>query len=182
MSARSFRLALSGVLLLAAALRLWGLRWGLPDATHLFSYHPDEFHSLRGILSLSQGDLNPHFFNYGSLYLYLVSAACVVAHGGLVAGLDVATLPEAIRAFTLDARIVSALAGIATVYVVGLIGTRIASRAAGLVAALALAVMPLHVLNCHYGTVDVTQALFIALCAYFSVRIVHPPRSSCDFH
>jgi hypothetical protein len=39
----------------AAALRVVGLPWGLPDETHLFSYHPDEFHSLRGALALLLG-------------------------------------------------------------------------------------------------------------------------------
>jgi hypothetical protein len=160
------------VLIAAAALRLWGVRWGLPDSTHLFSYHPDEFHSLRGVLSLATGDLNPHFFNYGSLYLYVVSALCAIAHSSLVFGLDIGALPEAIRVFTLDARIVSAAAGVTTVYVVYLIGRRLASERTGLVAAAALAVMPLHVLNCHYGTVDVTQTLFIALCLYFTLGII----------
>ena len=30
------------ILLLALGLRLWGIGWGLPNATRLFSYHPDE--------------------------------------------------------------------------------------------------------------------------------------------
>ena len=35
-------LPLIAVLGLAALLRVWGLAWGLPSATHYFSYHPDE--------------------------------------------------------------------------------------------------------------------------------------------
>ncbi len=31
------------VIVLAAALRVYGLRWGLPDSLHSYSYHPDEF-------------------------------------------------------------------------------------------------------------------------------------------
>ena len=42
-----------GLAVVAGALRVWGLKWDLPDATHLFSYHPDEYHSLRGLLSLA---------------------------------------------------------------------------------------------------------------------------------
>ena len=165
------------ILVGAAALRLWGLPWGLPDTTHLFSYHPDEYHSLRGLFSLAQGSLNPHFFNYGSLYLYLVAAAAVIAHGSLLVGvvpraLTFEGLPEAVRLWTLDARIVSVLAAILTVIVVYWLARRVLGNSAALVACAFLATMPLHVLHSHYGTVDITQALFVSLCLLFSVRIV----------
>jgi len=149
-----------------AALRLWGLDWGLPDATHLFSYHPDEYHSLRGLFSLAQGSLNPHFFNYGSLYLYLAAAAGIIGHGFRY------ELPEALRLWTLDARIVSLLAAILTIIVVYWLTRRALGNLAALVACAFLATMPLHVLHSHYGTVDITQALFVSLCLLFSVRIV----------
>jgi len=161
-----------GLAVVAGALRVWGLKWGLPDATHLFSYHPDEYHSLRGLLSLvTTGDLNPHFFNYGSLYLYLVSAAAMLAHGGLLFSLTTENLPDALRMWTLDARVVTVVAAVATIIVVFLFARRILGDFGGIVSALLLAAAPLHVLNSHYGTVDVTQALFVALALLFSVRL-----------
>ncbi len=162
-----------GLVIVAACVRIWGLRWGLPDSTHLFSYHPDEYHSLRGLLSLAlNGDLNPHFFNYGSLYLYLVSAAGVLGHGALISWLSLETIPEALRVWTLDARVVSALAGVLTVVTVYVLSRRIWSRLLAVFCTLLLALAPLHVLNSHYGTVDVTQALFVALALLFSVRLI----------
>ena len=157
------------ILLVGVALRVWGQGWGLPDAGHLFSYHPDEYHSLRGLFSIASGSLNPHFFNYGSLYLYLVAAAAAIAHG-----FDY-ELAEALRLWTLDARVVSVLAALATMLAVYWLGRRLFGKAALLAAAL-LATMPLHVLNSHYGTVDVTQTLFVTLCLLFSVRIVQQGR------
>jgi len=167
----------AGLAVVAAAVRIWGLRWGLPDSTHLFSYHPDEYHSLRGLLSLAlSGDLNPHFFNYGSLYLYLVSAAAVLGHGSLVSSLSLDTLPEALGLWTLDARLVSVLAGIVTVMIVYALARRVWSELPAACCALLLALAPLHVLNSHYGTVDVTQTLFVALALLFSVRLVKSGR------
>ncbi len=171
------RAAIIGLVIVAACARIWGLRWGLPDSTHLFSYHPDEYHSLRGLLSLAfSGDLNPHFFNYGSLYLYLVSAAGILGHGALISSLSFETIPEALRVWTLDARVVSVLAGVLTVVTVYALARRVWSNLAAACCALLLALAPLHVLNSHYGTVDVTQTLFVALALLFSVRLVESGR------
>ena len=170
--------ALAAVLMvLAAALRLWGIRWGLPDETHLLSYHPDEFHSLRGALSLAAGDPNPHFFNYGSLYLYLVGIAClwhdsVLGQADLLSALLKGTGAHAeMAAWVLDARIVTVLCAVATVIVVFLAGKRLFGLWGGVAAGASLAVAPLHVLHSHYATVDVPLALFVALCIYLSIGL-----------
>lgn len=168
------------VLGVALALRLTAITWGLPDDTHLFSYHPDEFHSLRGALSLALGDLNPHFFNYGSLYLYLVGGAAAVFHGDVFTAIAHAVpggpvLPEAIRVWTLDARLVTVLLSLATVVTVYLIARDLWGHGAGLAAALLMALMPLHVLQSHYATVDVPGAFFVTLALLFAVRMFQQP-------
>ena len=191
-------LALAGVLAVALAVRLPGFTWGLPDSTHLFSYHPDEYHSLRGLLSLVlAGDLNPHFFNYGSLYLYLVAAAALLLHPGaaLTAWAEQIATGQAqplLRSWTLDARLLSLAASLATVYVVYLLGLRLfagraawcipmrrdtspAVRALALTAAGLAALAPLSSLTARYGTVDSTQTLFTCLSLYFSVLLFTRP-------
>ena len=56
------------VLLLALALRLWGIGWGLPDANHAFSYHPDESMVVgNALVRPGQNLLDTGFYNYGSL-------------------------------------------------------------------------------------------------------------------
>ena len=172
--------AVVAVLALAVGLRVIALRWGLPDETHLFSYHPDEYHSLRGMLSLAAGDPNPHFFNYGSLYLYLVAAACVLRHPGYVLADDLWAaggpgLPAALRDWTLDARMVTVALGTLTVLVMYMLARRIWGHRAGLIAALTLAVMPLHVVHSHYATVDVPMTFFITLTLLLSVRALEEP-------
>lgn len=171
-------LLLAAVLVTGAVVRAWGLRWGLPDEHHLFSYHPDEYHSLRGALALACGDPNPHFFNYGSLYLYLVAVACLwhqVALGGPDLLSALLQAPEAhteMAAWVLDARLVVMVCAVATVWVAWLTGERLAGLPGAAVAGAAMALAPLHVLNSHYATVDVPLTLFVALTLLFSVRHV----------
>lgn len=172
---------LAAVLGVALVLRLIGITWGLPDASHLFSYHPDEFHSLRGAFSLAMGDANPHFFNYGSLYLYLVAAAAGLANPVLFAKLATASpggpvLPEALRMWTYDARLVTVILAVATVAVVYATARRIWGHREGLAAGLLLALAPLHVLHSHYATVDAPGAFFTALACYFAVAMVEETR------
>lgn len=175
------RIAAVVVLLgLALTLRLVGITWGLPDDTHLFSYHPDEYHSLRGAISMALGDPNPHFFNYGSLYLYLVGIAAALFRPEIFAALPEATpggalLPVMLREWTLIARIVTVLLATATVAVVYATAARIWGHREGLAAGLLLTLAPLHLLHSHYATVDVPGAFFVALALYFSVALVDRP-------
>jgi hypothetical protein len=169
--------ALALVLGVALAVRLIGITWGLPDDSHLFSYHPDEFHSLRGALSLALGDPNPHFFNYGSLYLYLVGAASAIANPLLFSQIAAAApggpmLPEALHQWTFAGRIVTVILAVGTVAVVYATARRIWGHREGLAAGLLLGLAPLHVLHAHYATVDVPGAFFTALACYFAVAMV----------
>jgi len=56
-----------GILLLAAALRLWGITYGLP-CTYC---RPDEDRLINTALRLSLEDPNPHYFIWPSLPFYL---------------------------------------------------------------------------------------------------------------
>lgn len=167
------------ILALGAALRYLGMYWGLPGPTHLFSYHPDEFHSLRGALALIlTGDFNPHFFNYGSLYLYLVALAALLADSGAVGSMSAEGLSQLLHDWTIAARNLNVLCALLTVLVAFLIARQLLGRRLGLLAALTLAVLPLHVLHSDYATVDVPQTLFIALCLLFAVKIARHPRTA----
>ena len=64
----------AAITLSALAVRLVGIRWGIPDAMHFFSYHPDEFSTAGTVTGmLNTGSLNPRFFHYGSLTIYLTA-------------------------------------------------------------------------------------------------------------
>src|SRR5690242_11850910 len=65
-----------GAMALGLALRLTGLAYGLPD-----HFHWDEPTIMNRAIRMAGGDLNPHFFYYPTLLMYLL----LVANGALYA-------------------------------------------------------------------------------------------------
>jgi len=168
---------LVGILLLALALRVWGLGWGLPSATHYFSYHPDESRVLEAsslTMNVFAGRLLPHFYNYGSLQLYLVCFANTLA--ALFGGLEI--VPRAMASWYpqwakmyLVGRWLTVSMGVGTVWAVYATGRRLWGRRAGLLAALTLAIMPLHAQHSHFLTVDVPATFWAMLSLLWAVRL-----------
>ncbi len=169
----------------AFLVRLVGLRWGLPSAEHWGSYHPDERQTVFAVFRMvNEGGFNPHFFNYPSLYLYLVYAAHLVA--GML-GLTHAITPDnAAWAFSHDVilagRVVTAVLGAATAPLVYLIGRELSGRKPndriiGVLAGALMALMPSHVQHSHFATVDVPATFFVALSLWLTTRALRLPES-----
>jgi hypothetical protein len=168
--------ALICILILAVALRIWGIGWGLPTSRHYFSYHPDETMVLSAALkvNLLSGDLNPGFYNYGSLFVYLVNIATVAATASGAINLPPDDIFSRIGEFAkmyMAGRVVAVLLGILTVYLLYALGRRAYGRAAGLLAALFMAVIPIHVMHSRFVAVDVPATFFIVLALIFAIRI-----------
>lgn len=148
---------LAAILVLAAILRLKGIAWGLP-----YSFvNVDESLVVPIAARVARGHLDPRFFYYPSLYFYLLAAAQLVA--APVLWLVKHSDPLTMRAFVLDrspyfllGRLLSAGFGVAAVYLMYRIGRATFGRAAGLLAALFLAIVPLAVTYSHMAVTDMT--------------------------
>jgi hypothetical protein len=167
----------------AFLLRLAGVRWGIPGGTHFFSFHPDEFSTAgTAVGMLAARDLNPHFFHYGSLTIYLT---LLIASAGESMGL-VSTVVET----HVIARVITALFGAATVPLVFLLArkcaladpageagprARFADRMA-LTSAVFLALLPGHVLHSQFATVDVPATFFVTAALLASIACLADPR------
>ena len=153
----------------ALALRLIGLPWGLPNAEHFYSYHPDEIFLLLPSFGFLRGDWNPHFFNYGTFYIYLVGLATKA-----VAALGLFSLnsPDMGLLYSLG-RLLTALLGAGTVALTYLIGEQLGGRRLAIGAAALLALAPLHLVNSHFATVDVPGTFFLVLGIYACLRIIY---------
>ncbi len=167
------------IVILAAALRIWGSAWGLPTAQHYFSYHPDETVVLSAAMRINffTGQIDPGFYNYGSLYIYLVAFSILFGSGWGLINLPASNLLSAahIGEFSnlyMAGRIVSLLMGIATVYLVYALGKRAYGRKVGILAASFMAVMPIHVMHSKFLAVDVPATFFVTLALIFAFRIV----------
>jgi 4-amino-4-deoxy-L-arabinose transferase-like glycosyltransferase len=170
-------LAVIGLITLGAlVLRLWKANWSLP-----FVPHPDEPAIMNVVLRmLRNGDPNPHFFYYPSLWIYVQSAvAWLHLQWGVAQGWysGAAQLPEttdiatSVPGFFTWGRVATALAGAATVPALYTLTRRIAGPLAGSVAAALLAVNTFHIIHSHYITTDVPSELFIALALIWTLCI-----------
>ncbi|MEX0761686.1 MAG: DUF2298 domain-containing protein [Dehalococcoidia bacterium] len=175
---RGFTLALAVLLALALALRLFGLDW---DDGGLF--HPDERAILMRVVDLEVPDsselgdlldaerspLNPGWFNYGSLPLYLLK------------GVQVASSPFIdfdIFDLRIPGRVISALADTATVALVYFLGRNWYGRRVGLLAAALTTLAVLHIQLAHFFAVDGILTLFIVGAVFFSARVAYTGRVS----
>ena len=159
---RRFQLSLLGIAALALALRLVGLGW---DSWHYF--HPDERRIAEAVatISFSPLQLDPRFYAYGSLPMYVTRVA--VAAAKLVSP-GMGEYDLAVRV----GRGLAALWGAATVLLLGLLGRRLYSERVGLLAAALLAVTVTHLQNCHFATNDVPLAFLVLAALSLLLRAV----------
>jgi 4-amino-4-deoxy-L-arabinose transferase-like glycosyltransferase len=152
--ARSTRYWLIGIVVLGAALRFFGIWFGL-------SYplaRPDEETAMGLALAMQGGDLNPRFFHWPSFALYFFAALYAAASAvRRVLSLD----PLSGVDHVLLARGAVACAGTLTIVVLFRIGRRVADAHTGVVAALLLAVAILHVRESHFAMTDVIMTLLL---------------------
>jgi hypothetical protein len=156
----TYSLLISGVLACGAALRLWGLGFGLP---HVLA-HPDEVRVAHTAIGFLSGDLHPGFFNYPSLFMYALGLA---DFGYCTAQVAAAAFPSIAACaaswstdwepFLINGRLLSATAGTTTVALVYLLGRRAADPFTGLLGAIFLSVAFLHVRDSHFGVTDVAM-------------------------
>jgi hypothetical protein len=123
--------------------------------------HPDESILVPLALGFLTGDLNPHFFNWPSGFMYLVAALFALygaalgatAGGGGGSALDAFARDPA--TFYLIARLASAVIGTLTVVLTYRLGARAFGPAVGLMASAFLAINLQHVVDSHFATTDV---------------------------
>lgn len=166
------------IVLIALFLRLWGLTWGLPNTDHYFSYHPDEASVLNAAqrVDFFTGHLDPGFYNYGSLYIYILNICILIGSLARLINLSNSDIGLVMRDLHLTGRLISVALGTASVLMIYLLGRRMYGRRTGVLAALMLAVLPLHVMYSHFLAVDV-PATFLVLCSLvFAARIVEGAR------
>lgn len=175
----SHRFWLAIVVILGAWLRVDGLSFGLPYAHS----RPDEAALAGPAVMCLIGQCAPPDFYYPTGFIYLLSVVYVLMFAVLRAGgvyADLASFAEARRVdvsmFFLASRVVSAVAGTATIVVVHGIGRLLWGPAVGLVSALYLAVSLLHARDSHFGTTDVAMTALVAITVWLVLEWQQAPR------
>jgi hypothetical protein len=163
---------LSGVLMLSLALRLWGIKQGLP-----YSYNSDEAsHFVPIAVGFLGGDLNPHYFLNPPAYTYLLYAVLVLWYGG-GHGLHHAFVTDPTAVYVV-ARVVAAVLGTVAVWLTYLAGARLFGRWAGVLAAAVLGLAFLPVFYSHLALNDSPVLAPVALALVGVAGIVRRVRDS----
>ena len=163
------------ILILAASLRFYELDWD--QNQHL---HPDERFitmvtvaiekptSLVEYFSTSTSPLNPHnqnfpFFVYGTFPLFLIKTLS-----------DITGLSD-YNQITILGRFISALFDLSTVLLIYLIGRRVFSLSAGLLAAFFYSVSVLPIQLSHFYAVDTFLNFFLTLTLFLLIKSFYSP-------
>jgi YYY domain-containing protein len=168
-----YRWLLLALFLFALGVRLFRLDW---DQYHF--YHPDERAVASAVnnLSFSPLQLNPKWFNYGTLPFYVtktVTSVLSTARGWMgnpdrwYSGYDGSII---------TARALSAVWGAAAILLVGILGARLYGQRVALLAAFLLAAAVSHVQNSHFATNDIPLTTLVLAALYFLVRVVEEGR------
>lgn len=163
------------ILIFGLIIRLWGISFGLPGIDH-----GDETEVVNHAVRFGSGDLNPHRFQYGSLFQYILFGFYGVYFLiGYVLGRFSSVHQFAVHfiqdptIFYLIARGLSAVFGTATLGITYLMGKRVKSEEVGLFAVLFLAFSYQHVVHSHYCTVDIPLTFFFTLAVYLCLVLFY---------
>ena len=173
MSASSTRVWLGLVIVLAFALRVSGLQYGLPSV-----YNPDEVAIMARALSFAKGTLNPHNFLYPTFYFYVLFGwvgaylGFVWLTGGVasVAALQQLYFTDPTGIYTAG-RLLGAVLGTLCVPAIYRLGRQLFDVRVGLAAAAFLAVAPLAVRDSHYVKHDIPATLAVIVAMAAIVRV-----------
>ncbi len=169
------------VIFFAFIFRYFQLNIGLP-----YLYFWDEPLTASNALQMMKtGDYNPHFFKYGSLMIYLnllidqLYRIYLSLTGGLASVENIRIAADTDWHWTISHpnfyfwnRFLTATMGTATVFITYLISKTICNRWTGIISALFLSVLSIHIVHSGFVTMDAPVALFVSLAALFSILFI----------
>jgi hypothetical protein len=159
------------VLAVALALRLWGIRQGLP-----FAYNADEAdHFVPRAVKMFAGGLNPRYFANPPAFTYLLHFLFALWFGG-GAGVKRAFEAHPSEVYTL-ARVCAAALGTVAVGLLYATGARLCGRGVGLLAAALEAVAFLPVFYAHLALNDVPTLAPLTLSLLGTAGVLRSGRS-----
>lgn len=177
------------IIIIGAALRLYGFEWGIPRAPHWRNHYQDEAFVLGLLFKMGPDNLNPHYFINPTLHYYTLLTAIKTAS---VAGyikpfrLPVPTnnLGQPARGLELEdyrrmyqvGRGLCLLESILLILLIYGIGRNLYGPVAGLVGAAFTAVLPTFCYQSRFLVVDAPAVFWLILAFWFITTTPSPAR------
>jgi hypothetical protein len=171
-----------GIVLFGLAVRLYGLNWGLPNVY-------EEAIPLKTAWSMwnwerpAGVDLNPHFFNYPSLMIYVHFVVQGLMYGLMkLRGVIDSSIDYQVRylvdptSWYIAGRFVSTLIALGTVLFTYFIGRRLGGVFAGLLASFFMAVNVFHAERSQMIEVDVPLTFAVTVTLLAALRMMTSPK------
>lgn len=154
-----YTLIFAAVIAAGAALRVYGIDFGLPN-----TYHLDELQKYQAIKQMYEsGQLNPKYFLHPSLLLYLTYGLNWLTN-------QIAPEILFLESIIISGRTVSCIAGVLSIYLVFKIANSLWNSRAGLVAASLMATFPLAVTCSRYLKEDSLLTFVILLTVFLTIK------------
>src|SRR2546428_4210538 len=195
--AKGKELLLCGIFIVALSLRLAGLNWGIPiydaetaraAANIRTSFHLDEGTFLWNLTRIRPRTFDFYVadFHWGTLQYYLIEAALLICQGlGIVSTPWRRSFfdfhPDQFARLFEAGRTISAALGSCAVFPAYGIARRLWDEQSAIWASLALALCPLHAVNSHYLTSDISMTFFLLLAFYGLATTFEKPNRSLFF-
>ena len=167
------RAPLLAILGIAAVVRYWALAFCLPGQL----CRPDEEAVVAVAIGIFGRNFNPGFFDWPTLFMYATAATLVPFFKlGVFLGWFrgephfARTLMTDASPVFLAARMLSATAGVVSVWVLFRVGRHLFGERTAIVAAWFLALAFLHVRDSHFGVTDVPATTLVLVSFLFSLR------------
>lgn len=167
------RISIILILCVAFILRIWGNDFGDPGR-----YRPDEEYLVGGAMGIAKGNLNPHFFIYPSLSLYILAFIYKIwEYGGILlgyfdeAGFDNYQMQSEYFTAHLVGRYLSGIFGVLGVWATYRLGKMVFNPACGILAALLMSANYGHVRDSHFCTTDTLLTLWVLMTLIATVKL-----------
>ncbi len=176
LSNKSLLIKISPILLilLAFSIRIYGINW---DQGH--ALHPDERMIAMVAGQISLDNLDPDFYNYGSLPIYILKLSSFVTSSidGVIK--HIPTTASSYSGFPnilLVGRALSAFFDTLTVLIVFLIGKRIKGKNFGFLAGFIYAISVFPIQNAHFYIVDPQMTFWMTLTLFLAIKHAKEPK------
>lgn len=154
------------LILIGTVLRFYNLNWGAP-----YYFHPDERNIAFAVTNLRLPDeLNPKFFAYGSLPIYIIFFVGIIKNF-LLFCTGIACLQVSFESAILISRVFSAILSVALIPLLFLIGKRMHGGKTGIFAAALGTFSTGFIQFAHFGTFEMWLTFFGTLLFYLLLRL-----------
>jgi len=154
----------------------------LPKITRrflLYTHHPDEMLTIMAITRMnpSKLDFNPHFFQYGGVFIYPIAASFKI--GSILGYLDVSKgldyfldHPDQIARFYIVGRWIVVFSCLLSILAIYFVVSAIGNKTSALLAALILTILPSTVIWAHTFKPHMYGVFFALISFYFAFKIL----------